>query len=99
MARVVKRSEIESEVGYLEELAKQIGIMPETDQLVYQPGNRSYATRAEIYVITGPNGQRVQQSWLPEFHYTDTASTRYRIIQTVIRALTQVERVQRKDNR
>lgn len=92
----VSRSEIDSEVAYLEEVAKQIGILPVGDRLVYQPGNSSYAMRAEIYVITGPDDQRVQQSWLPEFHYTDTASMRYRIIQTVIRALNQVMREQRK---
>ena len=92
----VKRSEIESEVAYLEEVAKQIGILPVGDRLVFQPGNLSYATRAEIYVITGPEGRRIHQSWLPEFHYTDSSATQYRIIHTVIRALNQVMREQRK---
>lgn len=98
MARV-KRSEIESEVAYLEEVAKQIGILPVGDHLVFQPGNGSYARRAEIYIIADPDGRRIHQSWLPEFHYTDTSATQYRIIQTVIRALNQVMREQRKETK
>jgi hypothetical protein len=92
--RTFSRSEVDSLVDQIQELAISLELMPEDVKLNFVPGNTSYSRPAEVTAETQhETGGRLtyRTKFLPEFHYRDSRNTVGRLLAVCLKTLEAVD--------